>query len=66
MLCGGQLHFAPLSQPKKILDIGTGTGIWVLDMAEEYPNTTIIGTDLSPVQPQWYAALIIYVSVQAP
>ena len=51
MLCHGRLHLAPLDQPQTILDIGTGTGIWALEMAEQYPNTRVIGTDLSPVQP---------------
>ena len=30
-VCGGKLHFAELKNPHKILDVGTGTGIWVLD-----------------------------------
>lgn len=30
-VCDGQLHFAPLSNPQRILDIGTGTGIWAID-----------------------------------
>ena len=51
LLCHGHLHLAPLEQPRIILDIGTGTGIWALEMAEQYPDATIIGTDLSPVQP---------------
>ncbi len=36
---------------KRCLDIGTGTGIWAIDFADEYPDTTVIGTDLSPIQP---------------
>jgi hypothetical protein len=32
-LCGGKLHFAPLQNPKRILDLGTGTGIWCIDSA---------------------------------
>lgn len=52
MLCQGHLHLAPLDQPNLILDIGTGTGIWALEMAEQYPDTKVIGTDLSPVQPE--------------
>lgn len=54
-LClGGKLYLAPLSKDiKKVLDIGTGTGIWAIDFADEFPNTTIIGTDISPIQPSW-------------
>lgn len=54
LLCGGRLHIAPLVHPKTILDIGTGTGIWAMEMADQYPESMIIGTDLSPVQPTWY------------
>ncbi|KAL9031863.1 MAG: hypothetical protein Q9180_006768 [Flavoplaca navasiana] len=53
LLAGGNLHLAPLSHPKRILDIGTGTGIWAIEMAEQYPQSQVIGTDLSPVQPSW-------------
>ncbi|KAI9673987.1 MAG: hypothetical protein M1817_002193 [Caeruleum heppii] len=28
----GRTHFAPLSTPKKILDVATGTGIWPIEM----------------------------------
>lgn len=30
-LCDGRLHFAPLHNPQRILDVGTGTGIWATD-----------------------------------
>jgi hypothetical protein len=30
-LCGGRLHYAPLEKPQKVIDIGTGTGIWAID-----------------------------------
>ena len=30
-LCGGRLHLAPLNNPQRVLDIGTGTGIWAID-----------------------------------
>ncbi|KAF9877292.1 hypothetical protein CkaCkLH20_04992 [Colletotrichum karsti] len=36
---------------KRVLDIGTGTGIWALDFAEEHPEAQVIGVDLSPIQP---------------
>jgi len=47
-----RLYLAPIgSNPKRVLDIGTGTGIWVTDMADKFPNAQVIGTDLSPVAP---------------
>ncbi len=30
-VCDGQLHYAPLQNPQKVLDIGTGTGAWAID-----------------------------------
>jgi hypothetical protein len=35
-VCDGRLHFAPLEQPQKILDLGTGTGIWAIDSEETH------------------------------
>ena len=34
-----KLHLAPLEQdkPMKILDIGTGTGIWAIEMGRFFP-----------------------------
>ncbi|TDZ71701.1 Secondary metabolism regulator LAE1 [Colletotrichum trifolii] len=53
--CGGKLHLAPLDPSKlhKALDIGTGTGIWAMDFADEYPECEVTGTDISPIQPGW-------------
>jgi len=53
LMLGGKLHLAPLENPHRILDVGTGTGIWALDMAEQYPEAEVLGTDLSPIQPGW-------------
>lgn len=51
---GGKLLLAPISDSiKKALDIGTGTGIWAIDFADEHPDCEVIGTDLSPIQPGW-------------
>ncbi|KAG9229111.1 S-adenosyl-L-methionine-dependent methyltransferase [Amylocarpus encephaloides] len=52
-LCGGKLHYAPVDNPHRVLDIGTGTGVWAIDMGDEYPSAEILGIDLSPIQPDW-------------
>lgn len=52
---GNRSHLAPWTKdhfPRRVLDVGTGTGDWCFDFAEEYPETElIIGTDLSNIQP---------------
>ncbi|KAI8272847.1 Secondary metabolism regulator LAE1 [Colletotrichum sp. SAR11_57] len=35
---------------KRVLDVGTGTGLWATDFADEHPDAEVLGTDLSPVQ----------------
>jgi len=32
--------------PKRILDVGTGSGLWAKDMAKEYPKCTVHGLDM--------------------
>ncbi|KAF4435280.1 mRNA 3 -end-processing YTH1 [Fusarium acutatum] len=50
----GKLHLAPLKDDiKTVLDVGTGTGIWAIDFADEHPQAEVIGTDISPIQPSW-------------
>lgn len=53
LLLDGDLCYTKLDNPSTILDIGTGTGIWAVQMADEFPSATIIGTDVSPIQPDW-------------
>ncbi|GKU22440.1 unnamed protein product [Fusarium langsethiae] len=49
-----KLHLAPLKDDiQTVLDVGTGTGIWAIDFADEYPNAEVTGTDISPIQPDW-------------
>lgn len=48
---GGKLFTAPIPKEKKfdhVLDVGTGTGIWAIDFADEHPEATVLGIDLSP------------------
>lgn len=55
-VCGGKLHFAPIPESgsdTRILDIGTGTGIWCVEMGDRFPSAQITGVDLSPIQPDW-------------
>ncbi|KXS96852.1 hypothetical protein AC578_7401 [Pseudocercospora eumusae] len=51
---GRKLHLCPLpADVKNVLDLGCGTGIWAIDFADEHPESEIVGTDLSPIQPQF-------------
>jgi len=51
---GNKLFLAPIDpNPQQILDLGTGTGIWAIDVADEYPSAVVTGTDLSVSQPSW-------------
>ncbi|OBR08862.1 Methyltransferase [Colletotrichum higginsianum IMI 349063] len=54
LLCNQKLNFAPIGEwPQQVLDIGTGTGAWAIEMGDEYPSATVLGVDLSPIQPEW-------------
>jgi ubiquinone/menaquinone biosynthesis C-methylase UbiE len=49
-----QHYLSPIgSHPQRILDVGTGTGIWAVQVAEKHPSAEVTGIDLSPVQPSW-------------
>ncbi|KAK2013418.1 methyltransferase domain-containing protein, partial [Colletotrichum eremochloae] len=50
LLRGARLHYAPLRNPQRILDVGTGVGAWVEEMGDKYPGAAVIGLDLSPIQ----------------
>jgi SAM-dependent methyltransferase len=53
MILGGELYRAPIERPLRILDVGTGTGIWAMDIGDKFPHADIVATDLSPIQPLW-------------
>ncbi|KAG6121905.1 hypothetical protein E4U14_000718 [Claviceps sp. LM454 group G7] len=49
-----KLFLAPIDPAgMRILDIGTGTGLWSITMGDAYPGASITGNDLSPIQPDW-------------
>ncbi|RPD67938.1 S-adenosyl-L-methionine-dependent methyltransferase [Lentinus tigrinus ALCF2SS1-7] len=56
-LLGGELAVGPVrevlaalpGEQRRVLDLGTGTGSWVLDMAREYPDVRFYGVDIVPI-----------------
>ncbi|KAM0326148.1 hypothetical protein ACHAQA_006742 [Verticillium albo-atrum] len=53
MALKGELGASPkvLNGAKRVLDIGTGTGIWAIEYADMHPEAEVIGVDLSAIQP---------------
>lgn len=41
----GANHVAPIAEPRSILDVGTGTGQWAQDLAEEFGDALVVGGD---------------------
>ncbi|KAG6014519.1 hypothetical protein E4U43_006449 [Claviceps pusilla] len=60
---GGKLYEAPLDQHKigRLLDAGTGTGIWAIDIGDKFPNAEILGVDISPIQPTFVPPNVSFV-----
>jgi ubiquinone/menaquinone biosynthesis C-methylase UbiE len=55
VLDADDLHKAPLQGLLlHVLDVGTGTGKWVIAFAEAYPSAVVTAVDISPnVMPTW-------------
>ncbi|ODO03327.1 hypothetical protein L198_02172 [Cryptococcus wingfieldii CBS 7118] len=50
-LMGGRHTFAEVEEePKAVLDIGTGVGLWPISQARVWPGSTIVGLDIVPCQ----------------
>lgn len=54
------LYLAPIKDLPgglhRALDIATGTGIWAIEFANEFPQASVLGMDLSPIQPDFVPA----------
>ncbi|KAL1851831.1 hypothetical protein Plec18170_006134 [Paecilomyces lecythidis] len=49
-----KLFLAPLEDSVgRVLDLGTGTGVWAMDFADQFPHAEVWGNDLSPIQPTY-------------
>jgi len=52
MTLNDALYLSPISESTQaVLDVGTGTGIWAIEFAQEHPAAHVTGVDLSPIQP---------------
>lgn len=58
MISDDKLFRAPISPTPgfQVLDVGTGTGVWAIDFAEQFPNASVTGTDIAATQPSWIPA----------
>ncbi|KAG6173304.1 hypothetical protein E4U51_005739 [Claviceps purpurea] len=62
MLTENKPFLAPIGDhPQKILDIGTGTGIWAIDVGDRYPSAKVRGIDIAPIQPEWVPPNVTFV-----
>lgn len=49
-----RLFFAPIGDaPKRVFDMATGTGIWAIEFADEFPSSEVVASDLSPTPPSF-------------
>ena len=52
-----KLYLCPAGKDKpigRVLDAGTGTGVWAVEFGDEHPESQVVGVDLSPIQPSLY------------
>jgi SAM-dependent methyltransferase len=44
-------YLAPLNNPSALLDVGSGTGRWIIEMAQQFPSARVTGIDVAPATP---------------
>ncbi|KAH6691661.1 S-adenosyl-L-methionine-dependent methyltransferase [Plectosphaerella plurivora] len=50
-LFDGHDFLAPMGKnPQKIIDVGTGLGLWAIDVADKFPGAQVVGVDITPIQ----------------
>ena len=50
----GRQFLSPIVEyPQKILDLITGTGLWAVDVADQFPTATVTGVDVADIQPRY-------------
>ncbi len=52
-------YAAPINNPRSILDVGSGTGRWAMEMAALFPNANVIGVDITPPATENMASVVI-------
>ncbi|TFK92667.1 S-adenosyl-L-methionine-dependent methyltransferase [Polyporus arcularius HHB13444] len=50
-LCSGVTMHQFYEPPSSVLDLGCGSGLWVIEAAKVWPDTTFVGFDLRNLQP---------------
>jgi len=60
---GNKNTHAPLKNPKDILELGAGSGIWACEMALDFPNAQVVAVDVSPINTKRMPANCKYESV---
>ncbi|KAK4202515.1 S-adenosyl-L-methionine-dependent methyltransferase [Triangularia verruculosa] len=56
-----RLHIAPIvSDEPWVLDLGCGTGIWTIEMADKYPRGKHVGMDLNLIQPEFIPSNVTF------
>lgn len=46
LIAGGKTYQTPVENLQRILDLGTGTGIWAIEFAQNSPQTEVFGIDI--------------------